>query len=138
MTGTGKSDKEYFEHIDKDFLINPDFHLQYYTAVGKFRVSRNCYNDRCNESSVTDRAQSSGRVGVQDTKVGWLVQSEDPHNDEDLSAIHSATLYESLEEADERDREHKNPNIQISVADGHRHCKLYRREIFEYPGALIF
>ncbi|CAK0904741.1 unnamed protein product, partial [Prorocentrum cordatum] len=136
--GPNKSDKEYASLIDQDFCIDADYHLQYLDSSGRFRVHRNCFNDRGEIGSLIDRQKSVESVGVSDTKSAWLIQDEDANNSDGLSAIHSAALLGGLKRAWLADKGRKNRSVQLGIQEGMRHCKLYRRGIYQHPECLVF
>ena len=100
-------------------------------------MSRNPFNDRGDPGSIKDRVESVESVGVLEIKAAWLVQSEDPSNSEDFTAIHSATLCTGFKIAARRDKNKSNKSVQLSDRNGLKHCKIYRRGIYEAPECLI-
>ncbi|CAK0874677.1 unnamed protein product [Prorocentrum cordatum] len=136
--GPNKSDKEYASLIDQDSCIDADYHLQHLDSSGRFRVHRNCFNDRGEIGSLIDRQKSVESVGVLDTKSAWLMQDEDANNSDRLSAIPSATLLGGLKRARLTDKGRKTRSVQLSIQEGMRHCKLYRRGIYQRPECLVF
>ena len=119
--GSGLSDQEYVQKIDEEFCIDNDYHLQYFNSQGHWRVKRNVYNDRGDPGSILDKQRSIEAIGVLDTKVAWLIQDESHSNNEDVSAIHSATLVGGLRRAHLTKTDLANKSVQIALANGMNH-----------------
>ena len=61
--GPNKTDQEYLELVDNEFLIDGDWHCTFFNSKGNWRVRRNPYNDRGEMGSIEDRAVSVDESG---------------------------------------------------------------------------
>ena len=137
----GLTDQEILASIDQDYLISYSFKLdKFATASGKWRLRRNKWNDRGDESSQLQKKRSIEQIGlVLDGCDAVLVQAEDPTDDDTFDVSCWATrLVEGLQSAADDDANAANKNVLTALSVGLPAVKLYRRGIHKRPEFLIW
>jgi len=137
--GAGLSDLEYLERLDKDWLAATDVTVPWIASSGKFSIWRSGLNDRGETSSRMKLMRSVEMVGVQldQREVPSLIQHPDPSVHDEYRAPTWATLSEAMFLAMLRDSGKTSRPVQISLKNGLKRCKTYRRDMPPWGEAFL-
>ena len=112
--GHDKADLELIQSIDSGWLIADNQHVKLVAADRSWLVTRNKLNQRGDEASILQRQKNIEGAGViRDVRGGpWLMQSDDPSNQDRYTALRWATLIEGAERAWRADQGRQNKCAQ--------------------------
>ena len=129
--GHDKSDLELLQAVDQTpFFISKGTHIPFLTSTGRWAFRRGRYNMlRGDASSITDHRKSLRSVGLIQELGGepFVMQSENPDDNETYEVCHFASRFESLHLEWLADKDKTCKPIQLSFENGARKCKVYSR-----------